>query len=193
MSNNDSPKPSEASTQAAKPDTSPASATKRWPKRLLEYAVFILLFIALSSWLNRQLLDDGSQIPAINLPTLHPTGGQQSKGQLSWPAEKPKTLVYLFAPWCSVCRISMPGLNLLPDEQLRVVAIALDWETPQQVEQFIAEVGYKGEVMLGDEQTRELFRVTGYPSYYVLDNKGEVLHQDRGLSTPPGLWLRTQL
>lgn len=180
MSNNDSLKPSD--------QDEPQATGKRWQTRLLEYSLFILAFIALSSWLNRHLLDDGSQIPELQLPAL-----DQASGQLSWPAEDQQTLVYLFAPWCSVCRISMPGLNLLPRDDLRVVAIALDWNSRGEVDEFITDVGYDGEVLLGDERSRELFKVSGYPSYYVLDKYGQVIHQDRGLSTPPGLWLRTQL
>lgn len=183
MNNNDSPKPS---------DTTNQKADNKWTGRLIEISLLVVLFIGLSSWLSRHLLDDGSRIPELTLPALQPSPTATNRS-LQWPAETDKTLIYFFAPWCSICRVSMPGLNLLPNNNLRIIAIAQDWQSREEVEKFISEVGYHGEVLLGNEQTRDYFRIKGYPSYYVLDRKGEVIHQDQGLSTPPGLWLRTQL
>lgn len=167
----------------------PSNNTSRWLGRLIELSLLIIGFMALSSWLSSHLLDDGSQIPQLSLPQL----SSSENGALNWPSDTDKTLVYFFAPWCSACRISMPGLNVLPDNNLRVVAIAQDWQDRPEIEKFIADVGFRGEVLLGNTDTREFFRVQGYPSYYVLDKNGRVLHQDQGVSTPPGLWLRTQL
>jgi thiol-disulfide isomerase/thioredoxin len=167
----------------------PSDKTGRWLGRLIELSLLIIGFVALSSWLGSHLLDDGSQIPELSLPQLNSV----ETGELSWPAAEEKTLVYFFAPWCSMCRISMPGLNLLTDKNLRVVAIAQDWQESAEVEEFTNDVGFDGEVFLGDANTLELFRVQGYPSYYVLDQNGRVIHQDQGVSTPPGLWIRTWL
>ncbi len=77
----------------------------------------------------------------------------------------------------------MPGLNLLGNEDLRVVAVALDWETRQEVKTFIHSAGFTDEVLLGNKSTAGQYQVQGYPSYYVMDSNGEILHQDRGLST----------
>lgn len=194
MSNNDSPKPS---------DSSPRSVRSKWLRRGAELLLFVVLFSALSHWLSRHMLDSGSYAPSLQLPLLQskPTAAASSDlssathqtADLSWPAPQSRTLVYFFAPWCSVCRVSMPGLNLLGSEDLRIVAVALDWESPQEVTDFVSSVGFSGEVLLGDRNTAEQYQVQGYPSYYVMDKNGEILHQDRGLSTPPGLWLRTQL
>ncbi|MCD8522045.1 MAG: TlpA family protein disulfide reductase [Saccharospirillaceae bacterium] len=186
MSNSDSPKPSD-----------PVSGTLRsqWLRRGAELLVFLLLFIILSHWLSRHMLDAGSSAPSTTLPALNnPDATLQSTptGRLIWPAEHERTLVYFFAPWCSICRVSMPGLNLLGHDDLRIVAVALDWETREEVEAFVSSVGFSGEVLLGNDTTAQQYQVQGYPSYYVMDRQGRIQHQDRGLSTPPGLWLRTQ-
>lgn len=180
MHNNDSQKPSDT--------------TAKWLGRLIEFSLLVIGFIALSTWLSSHLLDDGSQAPALSLPALPAvTSNASAAVNLTWPSAEEKTLLYFFAPWCSVCRVSMPSLNLLPTDELKVVAIAQDWQDTQSVQQFISDIGYQGQVLLGTPETRERFRVKGYPSYYVLDKNGVVIHQDQGLSTPPGLWLRTQL
>ncbi len=180
MNSNDSPKPSD--TSARRPWYRPGRRT------LIEIAVIIAVFIALSLWLSRHMLQREAPAPELNLPMLH----NNSMAQLQWPSEAERTLVYFFAPWCSVCRVSMPGLNLLTDdERLRVVAIALSWEEKTAVEDFIRDTGFRGEVLLGTPETQRQYQVSGYPSYYVIDRNGRILHADRGLSTPPGLWLRT--
>ncbi len=191
MSNSDSPRPS---------DSSPRSVRSKWLRRGAELLFFILLFSALSHWLSRHMLDSGSNAPSTRLPALHNRAATLTDnpsvnltGNLTWPATHERTLVYFFAPWCSICRVSMPGLNRLGNDHLRVVAVALDWETREEVEAFVSSVGFRGEVLLGDATTAQQYQVQGYPSYYVMDSNGRILHQDRGLSTPPGLWLRTQL
>lgn len=211
MSNSDSQKPSDHSAAAAQAsDRQRSNRHSSIRRRLTEVLLFVLAFALLSQWLSRHLLADGTQLANLQLPRLTnnptltndpvlthnsaPTYNSVSSGRLQWPAEHDKTLIYFFAPWCGVCRVSMPGLNTLPDNQkVRVVAIALDYTSREEVAGFIDEVGFKQEVLLGNAALRAQFNIQGYPSYYVADRDGRVIHQDRGLSTPPGLWLRTQL
>src|SRR5690554_4070371 len=103
-----------------------------------------------------------------------------------------KTLVYFFAPWCAVCKVSMPSLNLLSGDDLRVVVIALDWQNQAEVEDFVRSSGFQGEVLLGTAGTMQRWQIDAFPSYYVVGRDGKVLHRDRGFTTPPGLLLRTR-
>lgn len=156
----------------------------------LELLIVIAIFTVISQWLSRHLLESGTQVSDFSLPTLN----SEAPTDLNWPSVEEKTLIYFFALWCSVCRISMPSLNTLPEgEQLRVVAIALDYETEEEVSHFISDIGFEQEVLLGNSYISQQFKIQGYPSYYVINQKGEVIHKDRGISTPPGLWLRTQI
>tara|TARA_B100001109_G_scaffold201911_1_gene168687 strand:+ start:76499 stop:77050 length:552 start_codon:yes stop_codon:yes gene_type:complete len=181
MNNNDSRAPSEPLTRTAR--------RRKWLRRAAEATVFILLFVAISVWLGRHMLDRDAQAPNSRLTQL----STRQPTPLSWPSSHERTLVYFFAPWCSVCRISMPGLTLLEtdDQHLRVVAVALDWQDEQEVRQFISDTGFSGEVLLGTPETSAAWKISGYPSYYVVGKNGNILHADRGVSTPPGLWLRT--
>lgn len=157
---------------------------------------FILLFMLLSFWLGRHMLDRGQMVAPLSLSSL---SGEQVN--INWPSDQRRTLVYFFAPWCSVCRISMPGLNLFiagPSDlnsvrELKIVAIALDYESPDEVRQYIKDSGFKGQVLLGNQQLARDFNISGYPSYYMLDQQGRILHSDRGLTTPVGVWLRASL
>ena len=170
MSNNASPVPSELRRHG------------RW---LAEIALVLLLMAAFSLWLNRHMLDSGEPAPAETLPAL-PAG----TGTLHWPAQHDKTLVYFFAPWCAVCKVSMPSLNLLSGDDLRVVVIALDWQNQAEVEAFVHSSDFQGEVLLGTAGTMQRWQIDAFPSYYVVGRDGKVLHRDRGFTTPPGLLLR---
>ncbi|WP_157729972.1 TlpA family protein disulfide reductase [Bacterioplanes sanyensis] len=143
-----------------------------------------IVFVLLSSWMTRSMLDSGVRLAPLSVQTL----SKQSL-QLQW--QHPTTLVYAFAPWCGVCRVSMPSLNLLQNENVRIVAIGFDFDSTDQVQQFVTDIGYDGEVYLGDAKLFQQLQLSGYPSYYVVSRDGAIRHKDRGLSTPPGLWLRT--
>ena len=167
----------------------PSDGGDRLLRRLAGWLLVILLLGGLSLWVSRHMLSTATQAPGATLPLL--SGGQ---AQLLWPAASERTLVYFFAPWCQICRLSMPGLNLLDSDHgsLRIVAVALDYDSEQDVRAFVEDVGFHGEVLLGTEQTRQDWQITGYPAYYVIARNGQIQHKDMGISTPPGLWLRTR-
>ena len=170
----------------------------QWPRRVrwpLETALFIMLFVLASSWVSRHMLETDKAAPSVHLSSL-----KGDTVHLDWNSSQPlsgnsssPTLLYFFAPWCGICRISMPGLDLIPTQDVLIYAIALDFNTQDEVQQFVNEVGFEGTVLLGSDSLRDQFKIQGYPSYYVIDQHGVIRHRDQGLSTPPGLWLRTRL
>ncbi len=173
MSNNASPKPFKQRILAL--------LRQPW----LSWLLLPLVFVAVSAWLTRSMLSNGEVLPALSVQKLDGT-----PVQLAW--QQPSTLVYAFAPWCGVCRLSMPSLNLLDAEQVRIVALAFDYDSAQQVAEYIRDIGYDGEVYLADAKVFHRLKLSGYPSYYLVAKDGEVRHKDRGFTTPPGLWWRLQ-
>lgn len=175
--------------------------SSRYVRTGRDVLIIVIVFSVLSAWLSRHLLDRGSETGQYRLPLTAAEGESVPAGQfhhLQWPSgHGGKTLLYFFAPWCGVCRVSMPGLNLFTGDEYRaeldIVAVALDYESAGEVQEFVTDTGFEGKTVLGGEEMKTAFRVTGYPSYYILDSNGRVLHSDRGLTTPPGLWLRANL
>ena len=143
----------------------------------------------ISWWQTRDLLptDGDAQIPTLSLPLL---GGNGKVATLAPDAAR-NTLIYFFAPWCSICRMSIGNLNAVDNETTRIVVIALDYETIGEVQQFVDDVGVTVPVLLGDPRIGQLFQIKGYPTYYILDSDFRVVSRDMGYSSRAGIRLRS--
>ena len=160
-----------------------ASRVWRWGREIL---LIILLFTAVLWWQTRDMLptDGDLRMPNIELSTLD--GGMVRVG----PDAQRDTLVYFFAPWCSVCRATAPHLQDVDEERTRVVVIALDYSGSDTVREFVQSTGLTHPVLLGTTQTRALFQVQAYPTYYLLDREFRVTGRAMGYLTALGLLMR---
>lgn len=156
-----------------------------WQRLSLELMIIAVVFFGLSSWSSRHLLQEGEKLPELIVSTL-----EGEPVTLAAPSHE-RTLVYVFAPWCSICRISMPGLSLIERPSMEQVALALDYDSVEEVSQFIEDVGFTGKVYLGNSSVAKALNIQGYPSYYLLNADGDIIHRAQGLSTPPGIWLNS--
>ncbi len=152
----------------------------------------ILLFCGLiylvSLWQERNLLDDDGSVLIENrsLPSI--------EGQVEPVlADNKRTLVYFFAPWCNVCAASIDNLDGLEDKDLKVVRIALDYSSVEEVEKFVTDNKVVGTVLLGTQTMVREFNVMGYPTYYLLDEQHRVVANAFGYSTEVGLKLTNYL
>lgn len=161
---------------------------KRKTTWLRDIAVFAVIFFGISAWQGRHLLDsDGSvTIKATQLVSIQ--GNTQS---ISDPGKR--TLVYFFAPWCNICKLSIGNLDYLQSEDLKVVRIALDYRSLEDVETFVSENEVTGTVLLGTSQQKQQFSVPGYPTYYLLDENSKVVASSFGYSSALGLKLKNFL
>ena len=97
-------------------------------KKILQLIVFIVIFTAISAYQELGMLaENGEQsAPYFSLPRLEDPQTSLSLSDLSGQ----QTVVYFFAPWCSICKFSMPNLDKLhKNNNLNAVAIALDYDS----------------------------------------------------------------
>ena len=130
------------------------------------------------------MLESNSQANNFKLTTL----AGESKNILQ-PSQK--TLIYFFAPWCSVCKFSMSNLDLVSDN-IRTVAVALDYRHLSEISEFVEDIEVKVPVFLGNSEIAENYKVSAYPSYYVIDDNGKILARSMGYSSLAGLLWRTR-
>jgi peroxiredoxin len=160
-------------------------------KRLaIELLVFAAIVAGIQAWRARDLLptDERTAAPAFELVDLD--GKSWSAADL---AGKP-TVLYFFAPWCGVCAASSPQLRWFHrwrGDDVRVLMVGLDYAAPTEVREYATKHELTMPVLLGTPDTGAVYRIHGYPTYYVIDAQGRIARRDLGLSTVAGLWLRT--
>ena len=139
----------------------------------------------MSSLQQKDLLADASVAPALRLVSL------DGEVVAVKPQQAGKTLVYFFAPWCSVCKLSVPNLEVLrqarSDEELAIYLVALSYESQEEVAAFFDDIPVSVPVLMGNRQTMAAFKIEAFPTYYVLDEQLRVLSKSVGYSSELGL------
>lgn len=154
----------------------------------IQVIVFFTIFQGLSMLRESSMLSSGQEVAEQTLwlktldnKTVQITGNEQT------------TVVYFFAPWCHICHASINNLQALyeKNQQVNVIAIALDFVDNQEVLEFSNQHKLTFPIALGNEQIKAQFKVSGYPSYYVINENNTVIAKSMGYSTEIGLLLRT--
>ncbi len=155
---------------------------------LTQLLVFFLIFHSLSFLRETTMLSTSTSIKdtVIELPTLM---GDKIKVH----SEGKKTVIYFFAPWCQVCHASISNLQSLfeNNEDIDVIAVAMDYLSVSEVSQFNQKHQLSFPIALGNEQVKKHFKITGYPSYYILDEYNTITGRSLGYSSEIGLYLRS--
>lgn len=168
------------------------------PKKLLlncaSYAAMVITLFFITHWYqtrNSLLSEQDSQIPNFVLPSLGDIT-IESSDLLNKP-----TVVYFFATWCSICNLSMKNLKGLESDwkagKVDVVLIALDWQSKSSVEKFIHEKQLHFPVLLGNNTTQRKFKIKGFPTYFIADERNVIQYMSVGYSTSLGLKARLKL
>ena len=159
---------------------------------LLMDAVFIVLVLMVFSWWQNKgsLEATGQPAPDFVLSSLSGDTHRLSdyRGR--------QVLIYFFAPWCHICRVSAPNLNDLREarnkEELMIFMIAQSYESIAAIETFVEDLDLKVPVLIGHEQQLLDYKIKGFPSYYVVNEAGELASRSIGYSTELGMRLRTR-
>lgn len=100
--------------------------------------------------------------------------------------------MYFFAPWCDVCRVSIRNLDAihmwLPE--VDVYAVALDYESKNEVLKFVQEIGVTSKVAFGSPEVRDTWNITGYPSYVIIGQDQRIRAASIGYSSQAGMLAR---
>lgn len=150
----------------------------------------LAVFLGVSAFQARNMLETDRQLaPELAAPTLAGEAFSLSA------VDRRTTLVYFFAPWCNYCALSSGNLNRLHRfrgaKGLRVVAVALDWQSVGEVRDYVEKHELEVPVLLGDASIARAWKVYAFPTYYVLDSDYRVAARDIGYSTQLGMLWRS--
>lgn len=161
-----------------------------WLTTFRDVAIVLLILFAVMKYQNRDTLASNNlPAPEFSLQDLSGEFHQLSD-------YKGKTvMIYFFAPWCSVCRLSSGNLNNLreskDESELAVIAIGSSFEQHSEVVDFAKEKGFEFPVLFGNDQLLQEYEIKGFPTYFVIDEEGKIKSRSIGYSTELGMRIRT--
>ncbi len=86
----------------------------------------------------------------------------------------------------------MPNLETAYQQgKLNAIAIALDYQSIAEVKQFTDSLDLTMPVLLGSKSTGQDYKISAYPTYYVIDEQLAITAHSMGYSTELGLRMRT--
>ena len=162
---------------------------KRLRSVLINAGLVVAVFVAVTAYQSRNMLDTGDRLA----PELRGTTFDGEPYDLANAGSKP-ALVYFFAPWCKICAASTGNLNRLrrwrDAGELEMVAVALAWDTVEEVRAYAERHELEINVVLGDATVAGNWQIYAFPSYYVLDSEHRITRRDVGYSSQLGLLWR---
>ena len=158
----------------------------------IQALLFIIVFQSISFIREMNMLSTDVELPTSDhqsftqVPTLMgETVSLNSQGKT--------TVLYFFAPWCQICHMSMGNLQALyeKNQHLEVVAVAMDFISIDDVMDFTKQHQLTFPIALGNEEIKQAFSISGFPSYYVISEENTIIAKSMGYSSELGLYLRS--
>ncbi|WP_245942520.1 TlpA family protein disulfide reductase [Candidatus Colwellia aromaticivorans] len=158
----------------------------------IQVLLFFIVFQAISFFRETSMLSTDVELSAsksqsfTQVPTL-------MGDSVSLNSEGKTTVLYFFAPWCQICHISIGNLQTLyeKNEHLEVVAVAMDYTSIEEVLDFTKQHQLTFPIALGNEEIKHAFSISGFPSYYVINEENTIIGKSMGYSSELGLYLRS--
>lgn len=154
----------------------------------IQIIIFVLIFNLVSWFKETSMLSTDTQLSTepFVLDTL-------MDKEIQLLASERKTIIYFFAPWCQICDLSIGNLEdvYLENQDVDVIAVALDYMDTDEVSRFTKQHKLTFPIALGNEEVKQKFNITAYPSYYVVDEKNNIISRSLGYSSEVGMYLRT--
>ncbi len=158
------------------------SRLKRW----LREGLFLLLIVAAALWgmdwlRSPDLPADVAQQPLTSLQ------GEINLAELS--REQP-VLVYVWATWCGVCKLTTPSVAALSQQGTQVVSVALRSGNDARVTTWLEKKGLRS-IVVNDEYgaLSQRWQINATPTFIVL-HQGKVISTNSGWTSSWGLKLR---
>jgi thiol-disulfide isomerase/thioredoxin len=156
-----------------------------WGSLAVDVVLIATAFLLVSMWQTRDLPDD-DHTPPLELAWLD----DMRADSIMVPGEV--GVIYFFAPWCFYCKHSINNLDgLVSSGKLAWArAVALEYASLDEVREFISETGVNLPVLLGGPKTSSDWNISAFPTYFVIDENGQIASRSVGYSTRIGLQAR---
>ncbi len=158
---------------------------KRWVKWTLEILFFVVLYLALRAYMQRDMIS--GQAPNIQATTI-----EQQAFNLYTSEPKP-VLVHFWATWCGICKLEQDSIDDL-SEDYQVMTIAMQSGSDDEVRAYLQEHNLSFNVINDIDGTFvDRYGVVGVPASFVVNSNNEIVASEVGYTTPWGLRIRLWL
>ncbi|WP_156896935.1 TlpA family protein disulfide reductase [Ferrimonas kyonanensis] len=150
----------------------------------MQLVVVLLLALWLGGWIRSLMMEPVSdQLPSLTLPQISQQQGRwQPSGEFSNLSGGDRRLVYLFAPWCAICKVTFPHLAQWQGQGKNVVPVALSYADLDEVSDFLTPFADQApqQVLLGSAELSRYLDVVAFPTYLIVDDQGTVVSKRVG-------------
>lgn len=163
------------------------TAKKRWTW-VRDVALMLVVLGAVMAYQTWDHVGGGTPAPAFNLEQLDAEGHISTESLAGKP-----TVIYFWAPWCSVCDASSHNMNAVLDavgDDANVLSVALEYRSIDSVRDFATRNEIRYPVLLGTSDVLQDYVVTSFPTIYVLNRDTEVTSSVVGYTTELGIRAR---
>lgn len=159
-----------------------------WGSLAVDVLLIITAFTLVHMWQTRDLPDD-DHTPPLELMWLD----DRQADSIMVPGEV--GVIYFFAPWCFYCKHSIDNLDkLVASGKLSWArTVALEYGSLDEVREFLNETGVNLPVLLGGPKTTSDWNIRAFPTYFVIDEDGQIASRSVGYSTKIGMQSRVWL
>lgn len=150
----------------------------KWIKQGVQFVLVLLAALWLGGWVRGLMMSPAvGSVPDAPLPVMTQVHNDWFlSGELSPPVGEGNRLVYLFAPWCSVCKLTFPHLKQWQQEGRAVTPVALSYQSAQEVTDFLESfAGTPEQVLMGNRALAQQLDVLAFPTYLIVDDSGTIL------------------
>lgn len=154
---------------------------KRWVKLLLEILFFIILYLILRAYMQRDMVH--GMAPPIQAVTL-------TKQEFSLAGANKPILVHFWATWCGICKLEQDSIQSI-SQDYSVITIAMQSGSEQEIAEYLSEHELNFAVIndvSGEISAR--YGVAGVPASFIVDQADRIVTAERGFTTELGLRLR---
>ena len=159
---------------------------RRWQRWLVEALLFLAAVFALHLWQTRELPAG----PAPAFAAVQSDGRSLSLQSALSEANGRPLLLYFWATWCPICKAEEGGISALQGDW-PLITVAMQSGDAQAVSRHLRERALPyAAVADADGALAARYAVTGVPTHFIIDARGNIRFREVGYTTAIGLSAR---
>lgn len=158
---------------------------RRGLKLVLELLVLLLIYLAIKAYIQRDLFQGA--IPPLQTTLLN----GQTVDLPSYHGEP--LLLHFWATWCKVCSLEENSIDAISRDHA-VLTVAMNSGSNKEIDAYLRDNNLSFPVVNDNSgKLAQQFGVSGVPTSFIINSRGEIVYTEVGYTTSWGLRLRLWL